>query len=60
MPVALLASVMPVLLLVSMFFVGAGSLGGRALFGLVVMAALISFVFVQFLREARDMENDDH
>ena len=50
---------MPVLLIFAMFFLGGESLGGRAIFGLAVMAALIGFVFVQFLREARDMENDD-
>ena len=60
MPVALLSSVMPVLLIVAMFFSAGESLGSRAVFGLAVMAALIAFVFVQFLREARDLENDDH
>lgn len=51
---------MPAILMIAIFFSGGASLGGRALFGVAVMAALISFVFVLFLREARGMENDDH
>ena len=60
MPVALLSSVRPVLLNLAMAILGGKSLGSRAVFGLAVMSALIAFVFVQFLREARDLENDDH
>ncbi len=59
MPVALLSSVIP-LLLIALSLAGGGSLGSRGVFGLAVMTALIAFVFVQFLREARDLENDDH
>jgi hypothetical protein len=60
MPIALVSSAMPVLLLLAMSFLEGGDVGSRAVFGLAVMAALIVFVFVQFLREARDLENHDH
>jgi hypothetical protein len=59
MPIALVSSVMPLLLLLSLLFLEGRGLGSRGVFGLAVMAVLIAFVFVKFLREARNMENDD-
>lgn len=58
MPIALVSTVMPVILLLGMAALGAGDVGARALFGLAVVSALILFVFVQFLRSARDLDDD--
>ena len=59
MPIALVATVMPVILVLAMTAGVVADVGGRAAFGLTVMCALLAFVFVQFLRSARDLDDED-
>lgn len=60
MPVALVTTVMPVILLLAMSASALSEVGSRAVFGLAIMWALLAFVFVQFLRSSRDLDREDH
>lgn len=60
MPIALVTGVMPVMFILVIAVLTGGPLGFRAALGVAAMAALIAFVFVQFLRSARDLEGNDH
>jgi hypothetical protein len=58
MPIALVTSVMPVLFILAITVFGGGHPGSRAIFALAAMTALVAFVFVQFLRSARDLDDE--
>ena len=57
MPIALVTSVMPVLFIFAIIVFGGGNPGGRAIFALAALTALLAFVFVQFLRSGRDLDD---
>jgi hypothetical protein len=57
MPIALATTIIPLLLTMAVIMLSTTGAGGLAWGGLVVMGALAVFVFFEFLKVTRDLDN---
>jgi hypothetical protein len=57
MPIALATTIIPLILTVAVIVLSTAGAGGLVWGAMVIMGALAAFVFVEFLRITRDLDN---